>query len=215
MIPLVVAAALASVPPGGVIVPIYTVQQNGGGLGFWVEETAVLSGVYASSRTRGQPTFWIVEHNRADHDIGKYTADGKMLRSAGWTVKHQWIDGRRCPALTRVISKLQVLSAKVEAQATADASHAAAAARLGIAQLPEPVSIPPSDTPSVSVSGGLRDLSPLEAEDYGGPISKWWWEGEQELASCWQVDIPRMKGRIIERRITGTLPTTSAKALYP
>jgi hypothetical protein len=191
MISLALAAAFALGARGEHILPQFTVKQSGGGLGYWVEETAVFAGVYPSRQTRGEPRFWIVEQRRADRDIGKYAPGGVVLEFPGWTLQHQWIDSRQCPALADVIHKMRAL-------AVPETVRAQIAPRLPKAIAP----IPPSDTPVVSVAEGA-DPGPARATDYDERVSRWWWETERAIATCWQAATPTVNRRAVQPLITG------------
>jgi len=186
MIAWALAAALLA-PPQPFVSPTYAVQQSGGGLGIWVEETVVLSGVARSARPGGKRRYWLVEQRRADFDLGQRTT------------KHRWIDGRTCPALSGVVDQLQ-------AKLAAEDARLAAAERFGIRQMQIPT-IPPFHTPSVTLTR-LSDAEPLSLRDYEGPIAEWWRRSAQTLETCWRTEPPLVAGRPVK-------PTIAADAVRP
>ena len=72
----------------------YRLKQQGGGLGIFIDEAAVVSAVGA-----GADRVWVVEGRRRDSRLGKVT------------LRHAWIDGRACPALRPVLEAVARLPA--------------------------------------------------------------------------------------------------------
>ncbi len=80
MISLVLAAAIVAGARSEHVLPQFTVKQSGGGLGGWVEETAVFAGVYPSRQASGESYSAI----RLSQVCGKPRG-----REAGTATKHQ------------------------------------------------------------------------------------------------------------------------------
>lgn len=68
---------------------IYTVKQQGGGLGIFVDQIVVFEQV-----TNHGETAWVVERRRHDQQLSKRT------------FQHQWIDGRSCAPLADVLKRI-------------------------------------------------------------------------------------------------------------
>ena len=71
---------------------VYTVKQQGGGLGIFVDQTVV----FQSVSRRGE-TVWVVERRERRQNVGRKTQ------------LHQWIDGRRCAPLKDVLAGIAKL----------------------------------------------------------------------------------------------------------
>ena len=83
-------AAQGADPPR--IETVYTVKQQGGGLGILVDQTVV----FQSVSHRGE-TAWVVERREHRQNVGRKTQ------------LHQWIDGRRCAPLKDVLAGIAKL----------------------------------------------------------------------------------------------------------
>lgn len=68
---------------------VYTVKQQGGGLGIFIDQIVVFQQV----KRRGEKV-WVAERRRHE----------QRLRER--TFQHQWIDGRACKALSEVLDKI-------------------------------------------------------------------------------------------------------------
>jgi len=160
---LAVAAGPVAANPWDPGRTIYTIKQNGGGLGVMVEEIAVVQLVGG-----GEPDqAWVVERRRHDQRLGKNT------------FRHQWIDGRKCPALAGVLAGIW---------------------KLPPIQFTGPDTRPAgwrSDTPYVTLMGPPADYQMGEIvlrRDLGGPVSQWWWSSEKALEPCWQDHAVSFRG---------------------
>lgn len=140
----------------------YRVKQQGGGIGVFVDEAAVFHEVRAgSSRT------WVVEHRRRDQKMGVVT------------FRYEWIDGRSCPALHKVIAEIGRLPPIAMAGADTEPKGWV------------------SDTPVVTLIGlpaGGRAGDLVTRRDLMGPVSRWWWSSSEALESCWQAKQPYIEG---------------------
>lgn len=161
---VMVAGPATADPWGGLpVTTIYTIKQSGGGLGVMVDEIVVVQLAGGGSDDHA----WIVERRRHDVRMGKNT------------FRHQWIDGRICPALAGVLA--------------------------GIGKLPPIRFIGPdamaggwrSDTPYVTLMGPPADFQLGEIvlrRDLAGPVSQWWWSAEKALEPCWQDSMVMFRG---------------------
>jgi hypothetical protein len=150
---------------------VYTVKQQGGGLGAFIDEIVVVQAL-----AEGSGDVWVAERRFHEDRLGKLS------------FKHQWIDGRTCPALVKVFDALS--------------------------RLPAPTFAPPepftggwmSDTPYVTVMGppakgqlGER----IARRDLGGPISLWWRrDADKALAACWQNLPPLVDGGTVPSQLS-------------
>ena len=154
-----VAAPAAADPWGGLPVrTIYTIKQTGGGLGVMVEQIVVVQ--LAGGGDADQA--WFVEQRRHDVRMGKST------------FRHQWIDGRKCPALAGVLAAI----GKLPPIGFAGPDNMGAGWR--------------SDTPYVTLMGPPADHQLGEVvlrRDLSGPVSQWWWSAEKTLEPCWQDNL--------------------------
>ena len=110
---------------------------------------------------------WVLERRRVDQRLGVAT------------YRHEWIDGRACPALQAAIEALGRLPPIAMA--------GAATAPIGWV----------SDTPEVTLIGpraGGRTGDLLLRRDLAGPVSTWWWESSEKLDACWRPTRPDMPG---------------------
>lgn len=153
---LVFAAGPAAADPlgGPPVRTVYTIKQKGGGLGVMVDEIVIVQLAGA-----GADQAWVLERRRFDQNLAKKT------------FRHQWIDGRTCPAVAGVLDRIWKL------------------APVGFAGPDITSSGWVSDTPSVSLMGppaGYRMGDFVLRRDMGGPVSKWWWSSEAALESCWR-----------------------------
>jgi hypothetical protein len=74
------------------VATVYTVKEQGGGLGVFVDQIVVFQRVsYRDDK------LWVVERRRHDQRMGDRT------------YQHQWIDGRSCPPLTDALAQIGTL----------------------------------------------------------------------------------------------------------
>lgn len=148
--------------------PQYVLTTEGGGLGVLVDEVVVFSQV---------GPFWTAERLRTD----------QRLRQV--ETIHDWIDGRRCPALADVIAQ--------------------GAAQTPLAMLApdaEP-ELPPSDIPRQRFSGPAADAKSLGGarvswSGYGSARFRWWTDASVTLKDCWST-VPIADGDQILRPLLG------------
>lgn len=140
--------------------PQYVLTTEGGGLGVFVDEVVVFSKV--RTRWDGPTLFWTAERFRVDQRLGQEQ-----------TV-HDWIDGRRCPALTGAI-----------AQGAAQPPETMLA--------PEVEAPPPAfDVPRQRFSGPAADTKNLGGarvswSGYGSARFRWWTDAGKTLKACWSA----------------------------
>lgn len=140
----------------------YRVQQQGGGIGVFVDEAAVFHQIGT-----GASRIWVVEHRRRDQKMGVVT------------YRYEWIDGRNCPALDKVIAEIGRLPP---------------IAMAGLDTQPKGWV---SDTPEVTLIGppaGGRMGDVVVRRDLQGPVSRWWWSSSKALEPCWQTQQPYVEG---------------------
>ena len=150
---------------------VYTIKQQGGGLGVFVDEIVVVQNL-----AEGSGEVWIAERRFHENRLRKQT------------FRHQWIDGRTCPALVKVFADLSRIPA---------ASFAP----------PEPFAGSwMSDTAYVTVMGppAKGQLGERVARrDLGGPISRWWrQDADRALAACWQDLPPLVDGGTVSAQLS-------------
>lgn len=129
---------------------LYTVKQQGGGLGLMIDEIVVIQAV-----SRSGERVWVAERRFHRTFLNEQT------------FRHQWIDGRTCPALEIALA--------------------------GIDQLPPIKFAGPSQTqrggmtdiPAVTMIGPSTNGYPVAQTDVGGPISQWWRDSGKALEPCW------------------------------
>ena len=133
---------------------IYTVKQQGGGLGIFVDQIVIFQQVsYRSEKV------WVAERRRHDQRLGKRT------------FQHDWIDGRTCPQLADVLAGIGRLPpARFAGPADKDGGWISDSAYVTL----------------IGPAAGSRWGTALMQRDLGGDLSKWWWEAEKSLGSCWQ-----------------------------
>ena len=90
---LLLATSVAAQGPNPLRVEtVYTVKQQGGGLGIFVDQTVLIQSV-----SRRGETVWVVERRERRQNVGRKTQ------------LHQWIDGRRCAPLKDVLAGIAKL----------------------------------------------------------------------------------------------------------
>lgn len=140
----------------------YRVKQQGGGLGVLVDEAVVFHEIGA-----GPSRVWVVEHRRRDQKVGVVT------------FRYEWIDGRACPALDKVI--LEIGRIPPIAMAGPDTEP-----KGWVSDVPEVTLIGPP------AGGRMGDL--VVRRDLMGPVSRWWRASSQALETCWQAKMPYVAG---------------------
>lgn len=140
----------------------FTLVESGGGLGFEVENTTVFSSIDQD----GQKT-WIVERNTNESKWCDQTSNGHCVETK--TSSMDWIDGRSCAALPKVMLQL----AKVRTEENGSAHPWA------------------SDTPLLSLIIVDRGLMATERlSEYAGPLVDWWRSAQERLKPCWTKGRP-------------------------
>lgn len=183
LLALVAAVGPASAPRPPVMIPppaeervspvpirtTYRVKQQGGGLGIFVDEAVVFHEV-----GQGAKRVWLVERRRRDDQLGQVT------------FRYEWIDGRTCPALEEVVSRIGAIP---------PASIAGPSA-------------PPrgwvSDTPEVTLMGPTADGllgDVMLLRDLNGPVSHWWRASQKALATCWKSQQPYVENAYLRPRL--------------
>jgi hypothetical protein len=140
----------------------YRVKQQGGGLGIFVDEAVVFHEV-----GEGPSRVWAAERRRRDQRMGVVS------------LRYEWIDGRTCPALERVIADIgrlpPIKMAGLDTEPRGAFSDVTEVTLIG----------PPA-------GGGMRDL--VLRRDEMGPVSRWWWAAAKALETCWQAKQPYVAG---------------------
>ena len=165
------------------VAAVYTIKQQGGGLGRMVDEIVVIQSV-----SRGGETAWVAERRWHLQDLGEQA------------FRHQWIDGRTCPALEAAIAGVTDLPPVRFAGPDQKPSG-------GI-----------SDTPAVTLIGPSADGKAgdtLAQIDMAGPISTWWRESGKALEPCWSARMVLIGDGTVPARLStddaaaaaGRLPT--------
>lgn len=153
--------ARAEEGPRLVPIPWYVLSLEGGGLGVRVDDTIVFSSVQPNAA--GKHEFWIVERRDARTSLGSRSS----------THAHQWIDGRKCPAVADVLARMPASTAL---------RFSSAGANVRIA--------PPSDIARLRLSapaagdaghGGAR----VSISEYFGVFANWWGKSLGRLEACW------------------------------
>lgn len=138
----------------------YVLTREGGGMGRFTDDVVVFSKVRA-----GRATFWIAERVKSEKHVGQKPPE----------ITRQWIDGRRCPALSGVLAK--GVAAPVRAMARPTTTD-------------EPGWV--SDTPVTRLSGPASGTgnpgARVSRSDYIGPLARWWRESDKALQTCWSVN---------------------------
>lgn len=142
-------------------VPWYVISLEKNALGQTTENVFLFSRV--QPRESGRVKFWIVERSLKQTDLSFNPPE----------TSHDWIDGRKCPALASVLAGISAIpQMKIEA----------ANREIDIR--------PPADFPRLRISGpeagedtvgGAR----VSRSDYLGGASKWWVQAEKKLEPCW------------------------------
>ena len=158
----------------------FRLSEVGGGLGVSVDKTVVFFAVREKEKS-GAPLYWYAEQRAVDDDWcgGKDAADGRCVRKISEV--HQWLDGRSCPALAKVLTAISDLPAR------------------RLAPSDSLIESYQSDTPLISLEGwaavqdgfGVK----LTQSEYSGALVRWWRAGEAVLKPCWRNDPILLNGR--------------------
>jgi hypothetical protein len=140
----------------------YRVKQQGGGLGIFVDEAVVFHRI-----SEGPGPVWVMERRRRDQNVGVVT------------FRHDWIDGRTCPALEKAIAEIGRLPPI--AMAGLDTEP-----RGWVSDVPEVTLIGPP------AGGRMGDL--VLRRDLMGPVSRWWRASSKALETCWRAKQPYIAG---------------------
>lgn len=142
-------------------VPWYVVSLEHDAMGQSTENVFLFSRV--EPRESGRLIFWIVERS----------LQHKGLSFNPPKTSHDWIDGRKCPALASVLADISAIP------------------KMQIVAANREISIrPPADFPRLRISGpeagedtigGAR----VSRSDYMEGSSKWWFKAEKRLEPCW------------------------------
>lgn len=139
----------------------YRLSQDGGGMGYEIDDTVLF--IRIEPRDYSKP-FWVVERKVKERMITRVLQDA-----------HQWIDGRTCPAVAKMLREVTRLPPLTVVG-------------------PEPSYWwpPPSDVPRTRFAGPavIQDDSWAGVEvirsEYFGPVARWWNLGQTALESCWR-----------------------------
>lgn len=187
---LATSIAQAQVNP----VEYYRVHQSGGGLGIDVDETVIFS--VEGPNSASSP--WIAERIRRDRNwCGRGAANDSCVSTD--ILKHDWIDGSRCPALVATLMELPGIA------------HGAIAAPGEPHQL-----ITVTDSPLITVSGysgqdGFE--TKITISQYEGAIAKWWRDSASQLLSCWQAAPPSVAGAQVKAQLSDYALSPGSAAL--
>jgi len=116
--------------------------------------------------TAGKEDMWSAERQGSESDwCGNRTANGCI---ATQTTAHDWIDGRRCPALQVAMADLP-------------------GARAEYRRWAHDVMVTDAPEIKLTVFSPAGKVIEVQAE-YVGPIATWWRANAPLLAACWTVD---------------------------
>jgi len=139
----------------------YRLSVDGGGMGHEIDETVLF--IRIEPRDDSKP-FWVVERRVKERMIRRELQDA-----------HQWIDGRTCPAVARMLREVTQLPPLTV-----------------VGSDPAYWSPPPSDTPRTRFAGPavVQDERWAGVEvirsEYFGPVARWWNLGQKALEGCWR-----------------------------
>jgi hypothetical protein len=136
--------------------------ESGGGLGVRVENTTVFLEV-----NRGAATTWSVQRDSTENNWCGRKENGHCIPTR--TSSHEWINGRSCAPLSRVL--MQLTTARTKERGS---THPLV-----------------TDTPLLSLI--LRERGHLAAErlsEYTGPLVDWWQSAQEQLKACWTKTPP-------------------------
>jgi len=148
----------------------YRLSQEGGGLGHDIDDTVLFIHIAPANEAK---SFWVVERRlkEVSPGVGATPIDA-----------HQWIDGRDCPVVAKMLKDVTRLPPL--ALSAPEATQWAP---------------PPSDVPRTRFAGRavVQDDRWAGVEvirsEYFGPVARWWDLGQKALKGCWRdapVDTP-------------------------
>ena len=171
MMALLLAAAAVAIPADSVTVGSSTIEKylihiSGGGLGIMTDDTISISRIGRR---------WIAERLVKDYNwCGQKSGDRSNSCIETNVVRHEWVDGRTCPALSQAMVKI------------ADAWRSDEA-------IPENMKQKASDTPEFTIiarSDSKKTLGDKQAAEFLGPLATWWRNTEADIHGCWSVAAP-------------------------
>ncbi|WP_184716007.1 hypothetical protein [Caulobacter sp.] len=141
---------------------VYRVKQQGGGLGIFIDEAAVFYEI-----GKAPNTVWVLERRRRDQKMGLVS------------VRHEWVDGRTCPALAETIGKIARLPPVSMA---------------GLDTTPKTAYSDSSDVTLMGPAAGGASSDFALRRDTMGPTARWWWDAQKALEPCWAPRQPYLNG---------------------
>ena len=160
----------------------YRITLEGGGLGFFVDETVIVSVIGLNDGSQR----WIAEKSRRDRDAC-FARTKEQCRSTDM-LDHRWIDGDKCPALLSVFENLSQLQP------------------LGFARPTRSKRDFVTDSTMLTVSGqpdSTSSYARMSLSEQAGPLADWWARSERRLASCWTATKLESNGQPIEPLLPG------------
>jgi hypothetical protein len=142
----------------------FKLTQDGGGLGVYVKETVTFSFVRPGR-------FWSVERRRTDSNwCGR--KDGDRCSETRTSV-HDWVTGRDCPVLARIMKELpQAQEADRVINRRQGREHKVIAV---------------NDTPLLTLEARATGTGKAASQsEWVGPLVDWWESAEQRLKPCWK-----------------------------
>jgi hypothetical protein len=161
----------------------YRLEEHGGGLGVFVDETIVILSV-------GKPDAqtWVLERWRRDRNwCGQKSADGKCL--AGDVTVHEWATSSDCAELNWIIEGLGDLKETGREKPVLEAT----------------------DTPLITLEFAPFDAdgeSQRVMREYAGPLAGWWQNWEGQIKRCWTATPPRLDGYSLKPRLAAPGPAS-------
>jgi hypothetical protein len=117
----------------------------------------------AEKAETGNAEYWVIERYHKDARAG----------FGGTTLKHDWIDSRKCPSVDLVLKDISVLP------------------KLGFTDPKSKITIiPPSDFPRLRISGPAEGMDAaggarISRSYYAGAVAAWWAKTDENLRNCW------------------------------
>ena len=115
----------------------------------------------------------------------------RRISSRRWADRattHEWIDGRDCPALAKVVAAISELPPM---------KFSGADAQMRIAPFHFPVTTLYGPPAQDQEGGTVR----IARTDYTGGVSAWWSRAEKALAGCWRAAPPVVNGAPMRERL--------------